>query len=129
MYILIYTLQYLTDILRSKPRCQNPRYQNPRCLKPMVNLTCVLRASPTCLSLLIMQCSKAFNGGFFFLLSFPRSLFLVDMSSSISSFNDLLPFTLIHLFLSFDHFDPIKVILSSVQFTFCIFFLDLHLLS
>jgi hypothetical protein len=75
-----------------------------------------------------VRCSKASNGGFFRLLSCPRSVFLADLSSSISSSNDLLSLTSLHLFFSFAHFDPVSVTVSSAQFAFYLFFLNLHLL-
>jgi hypothetical protein len=100
----IYTLQYLTDRLRTKPRCQNPKYKNPRCLKPLVNLTLFFQASPACLSFLLTWCSKASNGGFSHFLSRPRSLSLVDLSSSISSSN-----------IDFPHFTPSFMLFCSLR--------------
>jgi hypothetical protein len=61
------------------------------------------------------------NGGFFHLLSCPRSVFLADMSSSISSLNDLISLTSL---CPSSHFD----LVSCVQFTFHLLCLNLHLL-
>jgi hypothetical protein len=71
---------------------------------------------------------QSIQRGFFCLLSCPRSIFLVDLSSSISSSNDLLSLTSLHLFFSSAHFDPVSVTVSSTQFTFLLFCLDLRLL-
>jgi len=68
------------------------------------------------------------NGGFFCLLKFPRSIFLTDISSSISSFNDLISLTSLCLLFSSSHFDLVLVTVSSAQFTFHLFFLNLYLL-
>jgi hypothetical protein len=51
------------------------------------------------------------------------------MSSSISSSNDLLSLTSLHLFYSSTHFNPVLVTVSSVQFTFHLSYLNIHLLS
>jgi hypothetical protein len=91
-------------------------------------LTHIFRASPACLSFLLTQCSKASNGGFFHLLSCPRSFFLAYLSSLISSSNVFLSQASLHLLCSFVHFDPTTVTMSSTQFTFSFFFLDLRLL-
>jgi hypothetical protein len=66
------------------------------------------------------------NDGFFCLLSCPRSIFLVDLSSSISSSNDLYFLTSLHLFFSFAHFDPVTVTVSPAKCTFHLFFLVLR---
>jgi hypothetical protein len=124
----IYTLQDLNDKIRPKPKCQNPRYQNTRCLKPYFNLTHIFWASPVCLPFLLVRCSKSSNNGFFHFLSCPQSIFLVDMSSSISSSNGFLFRNLLHLFFSFSYFDPTIVTVSPTKFTFYLFFLVLHFL-
>jgi hypothetical protein len=91
--------------------CQNHKYQNPRS-----HTTRILRASPTCSSLFIARCSKASVGGFLRLLSCPRSIFFVDLSSSIFSFNGSLSLTSLLLFFFFDHFDPFSVYVPSTLF-------------
>jgi hypothetical protein len=91
-------------------------------------LTHIFRASPACLFFLLMRCSKASNGGFSHFLSCPRSFFLSYLSSLISSSNDSLSLASLHVFYSFVHFDPITVTVSSTQFTFSLFFLDIFFL-
>jgi hypothetical protein len=51
-----------------------------------------------------------------------------DLSSSIFSSNNLLSLTSHHLFCSSAHFDPVSVTVSSAQFVFFLFFLNLRLL-
>jgi hypothetical protein len=85
-------------------------------------LTHVFRASPACLSFFPMRCSKASIGGFFHLLSCPRSIFLDDPFSSIFSSNDLFSLTSLLLFFFFDQFDLILVNVSSAQFALHLFF-------
>jgi hypothetical protein len=63
-----------------------------------------------------MKCSKASIGCFFLLLSCPRSIIFVDLSSLIFLSDGLLPLTPLHIFFSFDYFDSVSIIVSSVQF-------------
>jgi hypothetical protein len=87
-------------------------------------LTHIFRALPTCLSFLLVRCSKASNGGFSRLLTCPRYFFLTYLSSLVSLSNDIISRASLHIFFSFVHFDPIIVIISSAKFTFSLFFLD-----
>jgi hypothetical protein len=63
---------------------------------------------------------EACTDGFFYLLSCPRSVFHVDLSSSISLSNNILSLTSLRLFCSSTHFNPVLVtgLLRSSHFIF-----------
>jgi hypothetical protein len=107
---------------------KNPNYQNPRCLQPEVHLTHSFWASPARLSFSISRCSKASNAAFLHFQSHPWSIFLVDLSSSISSSNILLFRTSLHLLCYFSHFDPVTTTVSLAKLAFYLFFLVLRFL-
>ena len=59
-------------------------------------------------------------------ISAEQSIFIDDISSLLSPSNFFLSLTFLCLFFSFSHFDPISINLSSMQFSLCASFLNLH---
>jgi hypothetical protein len=102
---------------------QNPRYQNPRSTWPIFSglrqpvFPFFSRGAPKHPMMDFPTCWVH-----------PWSFFIYYLSSPISSSNDFLSRASLHLFCSFFHFDPITVTVSSAQFTFSFFFLDIRLL-